>query len=97
MSRRQELAAKRATLVARCERQRRELGIATDGVAHSLRVVDAAVSVTRRAATHPLILAGAVVAVIVVFRPRRLMHFLTLGLSAAVAARRMSTLWRAAA
>jgi hypothetical protein len=35
--------------------------------------------------------------VIVVFRPRRLMHFLTLGLSAAVAARRMSTLWRAAA
>ena len=97
MSRRQELAAKRAVLVARCERQRRELGLATEGVTHSLRAVDAAVSVTRRAASHPLILTGAVVALIVIVRPRRLLNFLTWGFPAAVAARRMSALWHAAA
>jgi hypothetical protein len=97
MSRRQALAAKRAVLTARCERQRVELGIATDGVVHSLRVVDAAVSVTRRAASHPLILTGIAIVAIVIIRPRRLLNLLTWGFPAAVAARRMSALWHAAA
>ena len=64
MSRRQELAAKRAMLVARSELQRRDLALSTGDIAHSLRKVDAAVGVARRAATHPLLLTGAVAAVV---------------------------------
>ncbi len=79
-------------LVARCERQRRELAGSADDVAHSLRAVDVAVRVARRASAHPLLLAGVVVAAIVIIRPRRLLQGLTWGLSAAVAARRASTL-----
>jgi len=92
MSRRQELAAKRVMLVARAERQRREFAGSADDVAHSLRAVDVAVRVARRASAHPLLLAGVVIAAVVVIRPRRLLQGLTLGLSAAAAARRASTL-----
>jgi uncharacterized membrane protein (UPF0136 family) len=93
MSRRQELAARRAMLVARCETQRWELAIGADDLAQSLRTVDAAVGVARRVASHPLLVAGAVVAAVVIFRPRRLLQGLTWGLSAAVAARRASALF----
>jgi hypothetical protein len=94
MSRRRELAAKRVMLVARCERQRQELSVSADGMARSLRAVDAAVRIARRVASHPLLLTGVVVAVIVIIRPRRLLNTLTWGLSAAVAARRAAALWR---
>jgi len=97
MSRRRELATKRVMLLARCEQQRQELTISADGVAHSLRAVDAAVRVARRAASHPFWLTGVAVAAILIIRPRRLSHVLSLGLSAAVAARRASTLLRAGA
>jgi hypothetical protein len=97
MSRRQELAAKRAMLVARSELQRRDLTISTGDVTYSLRKVDAAVGVARRAATHPLLLVGAVAAVVVVLRPRRLLQGLTWGLSAAVAVQRASALLRTSA
>jgi hypothetical protein len=97
MSRRQELAAKRAMLVARSELQRRDLAISTGDIAQSLRKADAAVSVVRRAATHPLLLAGAVAAVVAVIRPRRLLRGLTWGLSAAVVAQRAAALLRAVA
>lgn len=92
MNSRRELAHKRALLVARSERQRTELAFSADDVTHSLRHVDAAVNVARRAASHPLLLAGVIVAVVVVLRPRRLLQGLTWGLSAAVAARRASAL-----
>jgi len=91
MSRRQELAAKRALLVARSERQRRELALSAGDVAYSLRRVDAAVGVARRAASHPLLLAGAVIVAVVIVRPRRWLQGLSWGLSAAVAARRAAT------
>jgi hypothetical protein len=94
MSRREELATKRAKLVARSQLQRRELSISTGDIAYSLRKVDAAVGVVRRAATHPLLLAGAVAAVIAVIRPRRLLQGLTWGLSAAVAVQRAVALLR---
>jgi hypothetical protein len=94
MSRRRELAARRVMLLARCEQQRRDLALSADGVAHSLRAVDVAVRVTRRAASHPLVLAGAVIAAIVIIRPRRLLQGITWGLSAAAIARRASTLLR---
>ena len=94
MSRRQELAAKRAMLVARSELQRRDLALSTGEITYSLRKVDAAVGVARRAATHPLLLAGAVAAIVVAIRPRRLLQGLTLGLSAAAAAQRASALLR---
>jgi hypothetical protein len=97
MSRRHELAAKRAMLVARSRLQRQELAVSTGEIAHSLRRVDAAVSVVRRAATHPLLLAGAVVTVVAVIRPRRLSQGLTWGLSAAVAAQRVAAVLRAGA
>lgn len=93
MSRRQELAAKRALLVARSELQRREFALSSSDVAYSLRRVDAAVGVARRVASHPLLVAGAVVAAVVIVRPRRLLQGLTWGLSAAVAARRASALF----
>jgi hypothetical protein len=97
MSRRQELAAKRAMLVARSELQRRELALSAGDVAYSLRRVDAAVGVARRTAAHPLLLAGAVAAVVVVIRPRRLLQGLTWGLTAAVAVQRASALLRTSA
>jgi len=97
MSRRQELAARRVVLVARCEHQRRELGTASEGVAHSLRAVDTAVRVVRRATAHPVILAGMAVAAIVIIRPRRLLQFVAWGSSAAITARRVSNLLRPAA
>ena len=97
MSRRRELAAKRAMLVARSELQRRDLASSAGEVSYSLRKVDAAVSVARRAATHPLLLAGAVAAVVIIIRPRRLLQGLTLGLSAAVAVQRASALLRTSA
>ena len=97
MSRTQELAAKRAMLVARSELQRRHLATSADDVTYSLRKVDAAVSVLRRAATHPLLLAGAVAAVFIVIRPRRLLRGLTWGLSAAVAMQRAAALLRTSA
>ncbi|MEY2919943.1 MAG: YqjK-like protein [Pseudomonadota bacterium] len=93
MSRRQELAAKRALLVARSEMQRREIALSGSDVAYSLRRVDAAVGVARRIASHPLLVAGVVVAAVVIVRPRRLLQGLTWGLSAAVAARRASALF----
>jgi hypothetical protein len=89
---RRELAYQRELLLARCERQRAQLALSADGVTHSLRHVDVAVSVARRAASHPLLLAGVVIAVVAVLRPRRLLQGLTWGLSAAVAARRASAL-----
>lgn len=95
MSRREELAAKRRMLEARCELERRELAIHAGGVAHSLSAVDTALRVARRVTSHPLVLAGAVVLAVVIIRPRRLLRGLSLGLSAAVAARRASTLLRA--
>lgn len=97
MSRRQELAAKRAMLAARSELQRRQLALSAGDVAWSLRRVDAAVGFARRAASHPLLLAGAVVATVVIVRPRQLLQGLTWGLSAAVAARRASALLRTGA
>jgi uncharacterized membrane protein (UPF0136 family) len=97
MSRRQELAAKRAMLAARSELQRRRLALSAGDVAWSLRRVDAAVGFARRAASHPLLLAGAVVAAVVIVRPRQLLQGLTWGLSAAVAARHASALLRTGA
>lgn len=93
MRRRQELAARRAVLVARCGLQRWELAIGADDLARSLRTVDAAVGVARRVASHPLLVAGAVVGAVIIVRPRRLLQGLTWGLSAAVAARRASALF----
>lgn len=81
-------------LVARCEAQRRDLDVASANVAGSLWAADAAVLLTRRAASHPLILTGAVVAVIVVFRPRRILRFLAWGFSGFLAMRRASGMVR---
>jgi hypothetical protein len=94
MSRRQELAAKRRMLEARCELERRELALNAGLVAPSFRTVDAGIRVARRVTAHPLLLAGVVMLVIVIIRPRRLLQGLSLGLSAAVAARRAATLLR---
>jgi uncharacterized membrane protein (UPF0136 family) len=90
MNTRRELAARRAMLVARCERQRRELAVGADGLAQSLHTVDTAVGLARRVTSHPLLLAGAVVAAVVIVRPRRLLQGISWGLSAAVAARHAS-------
>jgi hypothetical protein len=92
MSRRRHLAARRASLVARCERQRWELANSAEDVAYSLRRVDAAVNVARRAASRPLLLAGVIVAVVAIVRPRRLLQGLTFGLTAVMAMRRASAL-----
>jgi hypothetical protein len=97
MSRRRELAAKRALLVARSELQRRELALSAGDIGYSLRRVDAAVGVARRAASHPLLLAGAVILAVGIIRPRRWLQGLSWGLSAAVAARRAATYLRTGA
>jgi hypothetical protein len=73
-------------LVARSELQRRDLATSTGDI-----------SVARRAATHPLLLAGAVAVVVAVIRPRRLLRGLTWGLSAAMVAQRAAALLRTVA
>jgi hypothetical protein len=55
------------------------------------------VSAARRAASHPLLVAGAVILAVVIVRPRRWLQGLSWGLSAAVAARRASTYLRTGA
>lgn len=97
MSRRDELAARRRMLEARCELQRQDLAISAGGVAHSFRAVDNVVRVARRTASHPLLLAGVVTIALVIIRPRRLLQGLSLGLAAVTAARRASTFLRASA
>ncbi len=92
MSRRRELARTRALLLARSERQRRELASRTGAIAGSLRRVDAAAGLLRRAAAHPLLLAGAVAAVVAAFRPGRLLRGLSWGLSAAMLVQRAAAL-----
>jgi hypothetical protein len=77
-------------LLARCEAQRRELGVVAADVAGSLWVADAAVLLTRRAASHPLVVTGAVVAAVVVFRPRSILRFLAWGVSGVLTMRRVS-------
>jgi hypothetical protein len=57
--------------------------------------VDAAAALARRTAAHPGLALGALVAVVIVFRPRRILQFVAWGVSAAVTVRRLSSLWRA--
>lgn len=94
MNRRQALAAKRALLVVRSDGQRRQLATSAGDVAYSLRAVDTAVGMARRTASHPLLLAGAVIVAVVVVRPRRWLQGLSWGLSAAVVARRVAAFLR---
>jgi len=94
VTRQQQLVARRRVLVARCEAQRRELEVASANVAGSLWAADAAVLLARRAASHPLILTGAVVAAIVVFRPGRVLRVLAWGFSGFLAMRRASGMVR---
>ena len=95
MRSRQELAARRAALLARSELQRREASAALDGIARGLWPIDAVDGLARRVVAHPLWVVGIAVALVVVVRPGRLLRVAAWGVSAAVAARRVASPWLA--
>jgi hypothetical protein len=82
VNRRQLLSHRRLELVGRCSAERRDLEAAAQDAARSLWAVDAAVALTRRAARQPLLLTGAVVAIVMVVRPRRVWALALWGVSA---------------
>lgn len=90
MNRREELASRRSELVQRCTIQRDNLTTAADGAARSLWAVDAAVVLTRRAARQPLVVTGAVMAIFIVFRPRRVWAFALWSISTIATVRRVA-------
>jgi hypothetical protein len=95
MKRRNELAARRAMLIARSQRQREQVAIAGDSFAGALWPLDAAEAVIRRAAAHPYWLTGAVVALVIVVRPGRLLRAVAWSASAALTLRRIASPWLA--
>lgn len=66
-----ELALRRRALQARCAQQRGELGSASHTLEHHLGVVDHGITLIRRVASAPLLIAAGVVFVFFV-RPARL-------------------------
>jgi len=93
MSGRHALDVRRAELIALCAVQRRDVAFAAEDVGRSLWFVQAALVASRRAAAHPVLLAGFVVAATVALRPGRILRLLTWGLPAMFSARHAATRW----
>ncbi len=73
-----DIAAKRARLVALAAEQRAALGRQVQPLKMSLRVADQGVAVARTLGRHPLLVAGAAV-LLVAWRPRRALRWLQYG------------------
>jgi hypothetical protein len=92
MTRSELLAGRQAELVARCAEQRLELVAVTSELGRSLWFVDYAVVASRRAAAHPALLAGVLVAAVVI-GPSRIARWIAWGFPVLVAFQRGAALW----
>ena len=90
---RQALDVRREELIALCAMQRRDVAFAAGDIGRSVWFVNAALVASRRAAAHPALLAGFVVAAAVVLRPGRILRLLIWGLPAMFSARHAATRW----
>jgi hypothetical protein len=91
MSRTSELEARRRTLLARCDEQRAELAYRLEQIRPSAQVADWTAKAPGFAANHPLAWVAALVGLVGLFRPRKLVSWLTFATGA------MSILSRATA
>jgi hypothetical protein len=91
MSRTSELEERRRTLLARCDEQRAELAYRLEQIRPSAQVADWSAKAPAFAANHPLAWLMAVAGIVALFRPRRLVSWLTFATGA------MSLLSRATA
>lgn len=86
------LAAKRERLVARSAAQRAALAHDVQPLRAPLAVADRGVALVRTASRYPLLVAG-VAALLVVWRPRRAVHWLQYGWMGWQVARRLRSSW----
>ena len=96
MTSRRELAARRSLLVARSVQQRSEAGLAVSGIGRALWPIDAAERLVGRAAAHPALAFTAIIAVVVVLRPGRILKMVAWAGSSALALRRIAGALRGA-
>ena len=92
MSRTSELEARRRTLLARCEEQRAELAYRLEQLRPSAQVAGWGARAPGLAANHPLAWLAAVAGIISLFRPKKLLSWMTFATGAISILSRATTL-----
>ena len=92
MSRTSELEARRRTLLARCEEQRAELAYRLEQLRPSAQVAGWGARAPGLAANHPLAWLAAVAGIISLFRPKRMLSWMTFATGAISILSRATTL-----
>jgi hypothetical protein len=77
MSRTEELEARRRVLLARCDEQRAELAYRLEQLRPSAQVANWGHRAPGMAANHPLAWIAALAGIVTLFRPRRLLSWMT--------------------
>lgn len=77
MSRTAELEARRKMLLARCEEQRAELAYRIEQIRPSAQVASWTERAPHMAANHPLAWIAALAGIVTLFRPKRVLSWLT--------------------
>ena len=77
MSRTSDLEARRRALLARCDEQRAELAYRFEQIRPAAQVADWTSRAPRFAADHPLAWVAALAGIVALFRPRKLVSWLT--------------------
>lgn len=92
MSRTSELEARRRALLARCDEQRAELAYRLEQIRPAAQVADWTSRAPQFAANHPLAWVAAVAGIVALFRPRKLVSWLTFATGALSILSRATTL-----
>jgi YqjK-like protein len=77
MSRKEELENRRRALLVRCEEQRAEIAYRFERIRPSAQVADWSARAPGMAANHPLAWIAALVGIVTLFRPRKLLGWIT--------------------
>jgi hypothetical protein len=92
MSRTTDLEARRRALLARCDEQRAELAYRLEQIRPSAQVADWTARAPSFAANHPLAWVAALAGIVALFRPRKLVSWLTFATGAMSILSRATTL-----
>ena len=92
MSRTTDLEARRRALLARCDEQRAELAYRLEQIRPSAQVADWTARAPNFAANHPLAWVAALAGIVALFRPRKLVSWLTFATGAMSILSRATTL-----
>jgi hypothetical protein len=92
MSRTSELEARRRALLARCDEQRAELAYRLEQIRPAAQVADWTSRAPQFAANHPLAWVAALAGIVALFRPRKLVSWLTFATGALSILSRATTL-----